>query len=68
MIKRYPFLWILGFTVLFMLSLDFWRWSQAVSLGGLNFPSWLPYFVGLNAVLALTMYGFSRWDSQGGQQ
>ena len=53
-----------------MLSLDFWRWKQEVTLSILNFPHWLPYFVGLNVAMVLLMYGFSRWgthDSQGGQ-
>lgn len=65
-----PFIWIFAFTVLFMLSLDFWRWKQDLSLAFLNFPDWLFYFIGLNFILVLTMYGFIRLgnsDDQGGE-
>ena len=69
-VYQYPFVWIFAFTLLFMLSLDFWRWKQEISLSVLNFPAWIFYFVGLNLVLVAAMYGFSRWgtDEQPGGQ
>ena len=70
-VYQYPFLWIFVFTLLFMLSLDFWRWEQEVSLAILNFPGWIFYFMGLNLVLVATMYGFThrvKDEPQGGQE
>ena len=68
-VYQYPFVWIFAFTLLFMLSLDFWRWKQEISLSFLNFPAWIFYFMGLNVLLVAAMYGFTRWGSdeqQGG--
>ena len=69
-VYQYPFIWIFAFTLLFMLSLDFWRWKQEILLSFLNFPAWIFYFVGLNVVLVLAMYGFTRCvtDEQPGGQ
>ncbi len=55
-----PYVWFFGFTVLFLLSLDFWWWHQTGSFGGLHLPIWIYYFGGLQILLSLMMWVFSR--------
>ena len=63
-IIRYSF-WLFGFTVLFLLALDFWSWSQPVTLSWLNFPTWIFYFIGLQIILAIavTIFSITCWQS-----
>jgi hypothetical protein len=54
--RRTP--WIILFTALFLLSLDFWAWRDAPSTGPLGIPAWVYYFMILQFVLAAAIYGF----------
>ena len=51
-------LWLFCFTVLFFLALDFWSWSEQITLSWLNFPVWVFYFIGLQIVLAIALLIF----------
>ncbi len=51
--------WAVIFTILFLLSLDFWNWNKTpILLKGL--PLWIYYFLALNLVLALAMKFMSK--------
>ncbi|QUY44173.1 hypothetical protein [Acaryochloris marina] len=54
-----PYFWFFSFTILFLLSLDFWRWDQGISLSWFQLPSWLFYFVILQGGLVLAVAGVS---------
>ncbi|BDM78784.1 hypothetical protein [Acaryochloris marina] len=54
-----PYFWFFSFTILFLLSLDFWRWDQGISLSLFQLPSWLFYFVILQGGLVLAIAGVS---------
>ncbi len=58
-ILQRPYFWFFTFTILFLLSLDVWRWDQAISLSVLQLPSWLSYFVFLQLGLVLAIAGVS---------
>lgn len=49
------------FTVLFLLSLDYWSWDNTVELSWLGLPAWVFYFVVLQLVLVLAIYLFARF-------
>ena len=59
-ILRYSSFWFFCFTVLFLLSLDFWAWEQDVAIGLWNLPVWIFYFVGLQISLALALLIFTQ--------
>lgn len=59
-ILQTPYVWFFGFTVLFLLSLDFWWWQQDGSFVLLNLPVWIFYFAGLQLLLSLMLLVFSR--------
>lgn len=59
-ILRYSSFWFFCFTVLFLLSLDFWAWEQDVAIGLWNLPVWIFYFVGLQISLALALLVFTQ--------
>ncbi len=52
------YFWIFCFTVIFVSALDFWSWEQSFSF--LYLPMWVFYFVGLQVLLSLAIYVFSR--------
>ncbi len=52
--------WFFCFTLLFLLSLDFWAWEQDVAIGLWNLPVWIFYFVGLQISLALALLIFTQ--------
>ena len=53
-------LWIGIFAVLLLLSLDYWAWQNPIVLSWGSFPSWLYYFVGLQAVFIIAIYSFTK--------
>lgn len=54
-------LWTAIFGLLFVLSLDYWTWSDAVALSYGGFPSWLFYFVLLQILFVLALGLFARF-------
>ncbi len=52
--------WTTIFVAMFLLSLDYWRWDEAVIIGLLGLPRWINYFVLLQLVLAGAVFLFSR--------
>ncbi len=64
-ILRYSSFWFFCFTLLFLLSLDFWAWEQDVAIGLWNLPVWIFYFVGLQISLALALLVFTQkfWNN-----
>ena len=64
-ILRYSSFWFFCFTVLFLLSLDFWTWEQDIAIGLWNLPVWIFYFVGLQIFLAIALWVFTQkfWKS-----
>jgi len=59
-ILRYSSFWFFCFTLLFLLSLDFWAWEQDIVIGLGNLPDWIFYFVGLQIALAIALFVFSQ--------
>ena len=59
-------IWFILFTILFMLSQDFWFWDLPVNLGILGLPTWLYWFFGIHLLLILVIYLFTRhfWKSK----
>ncbi|NES21299.1 MAG: hypothetical protein F6K41_20795 [Symploca sp. SIO3E6] len=51
--------WFFCFTLIFLLSLDFWSWEQQVSFTWLYLPTWLFYLLGLQLVLIIALLVFS---------
>ena len=64
-ILRYSSFWFFCFTLLFLLSLDFWAWEQDIAIGLWNLPVWIFYFVGLQISLAIAFWVFTQkfWKS-----
>ena len=56
-----PLLWTGIFGGLFVLSLDYWAWDEAVQLSYGGFPSWLFYFVILQILLVFALALFARF-------
>ena len=52
--------WYFCFTLIFLLSLDFWSWEQKTNLVWLQLPIWVFYFVGLQLLLTVAMLVFVR--------
>lgn len=52
--------WYLCFTLIFLLSLDFWSWKQETNLIWLQLPLWVFYFVGLQLLLTVAMLLFAQ--------
>ncbi len=53
--------WIIAFSALTMLSLDYWWWDARVILAPLGLPIWIYYFGGLQVVLAVALWWVGRW-------
>ncbi|MBN4081491.1 hypothetical protein JYU23_00015 [bacterium AH-315-C07] len=53
--------WILLFTLLFIASLDYWQWSDEITLKAGGLPGWLYYFILLQAILVVVLYMFSKY-------
>jgi hypothetical protein len=51
-------LWGLLFLLIFLLSLDFWRWGSEIRTTAFGFPSFLLHFVGLQLLFALAVLLF----------
>lgn len=52
-------IWMGAFTLLFILSLDYWNWENAIQLSFLGLPSWIYYFVLLQLIFFAAFYIFS---------
>ncbi|NES03660.1 MAG: hypothetical protein F6K22_12890 [Okeania sp. SIO2F4] len=61
-----PYFWCFCFTIIFLLSLDFWSWKQTISFSFLHLPPWVFYFIGLQIILACAILIFSQtfWKSE----
>ena len=57
--------WWFGFTLMFVLALDFWSWEQPVTLSWFNLPPWVFYFLSLQITLAsaLIIFSLKFWQS-----
>ena len=57
--------WALLFAIIFVVSIDLWWWGSSAALGPLGLPWWIYYFVALQFVLAIAVYGFAvrHWPS-----
>jgi TRAP-type C4-dicarboxylate transport system permease small subunit len=66
--KTSIWLWVGFFGLLLILSLDYWRWDEPVTIGWLGFPNWIWWFVGLQVVLVLGLTFFVRnfWEEEEG--
>jgi hypothetical protein len=53
------FFWFFCFTVIFLLSLDFWTWKPEISLSFFYLPEWVFYFIGLQIILAAALLLFT---------
>lgn len=62
---RAQFFWFFCFTIIFLLSLDFWAWQRESSISFFYLPDWVFYFIGLQIVLAVALLLFSLkfWKS-----
>lgn len=54
------YFWCFSFTILFLLSLDFWSWEKPTSFFLFHLPSWTFYFFGLQIILSCAMLIFSK--------
>lgn len=52
--------WVIAFTSLFLLSLDFWAWGSGPGSGPLGIPAWVYYFMSLQLLLAGVIFAFGR--------
>lgn len=52
--------WFFLFSIIFLLSLDFWSWKQGTSLLFFQLPSWLFYFVLLQIILTIALLIFAH--------
>ena len=59
-IFRYSSFWFFCFTLLFLLSLDFWAWEQNIVIGLWYLPDWLFYFLGLQIILTIAILIFTQ--------
>lgn len=59
-ILRYSSFWFFCFTLLFLLSLDFWAWEKEIVIGLWHLPVWIFYFVGLQIALAIAILIFTQ--------
>jgi len=59
--------WIICFLGIFIGALDFWSWGH-ISLSLFSLPIWVFYFIGLQVLLSLAIFIFSRsfWQHQEG--
>ncbi len=51
--------WALLFTAFFLLSMDFWSWTDQPASGPLGLPWWVFYFAALQFALSAALYFFS---------
>ena len=58
-ILQSSFFWFFSFTIVFILSLDFWNWNKNTSLLIFSLPDWVFYFIGLQILLSLVLLIFS---------
>ena len=58
-ILQSSFFCFFSFTIVFILSLDFWNWNKNTSLLIFSLPDWVFYFIGLQIVLSLVLLIFS---------
>ncbi len=52
-------LWGVFFCVLFLLSLHYWNWAGPGSMGWLNLPNWVYYFIFLQLLFFAGFWVFS---------
>jgi len=52
-------IWFTIFTIMFVLSLDFWNWNKSKPFF-FGLPFWILYFIVLTLSLALLFYVFSK--------
>ncbi len=55
--KKY--FWSFCFTLIFLLSLDFWHWHILTNNFILFLPTWLFYFMALQIILTASIYFFT---------
>ncbi len=54
-------LWFLLFTIIFLLSLDYWTWDSPLQFTLFNFPQWLHYFIVLQLIFAAAIILFIKY-------
>ncbi|MBD3182495.1 sodium/solute symporter [Candidatus Poribacteria bacterium] len=57
--RKYMYLWIAIFGIMFIASIDFWAWGSN-TITFLGYPWWIWYFIGLNLILTIAMVVFSN--------
>jgi len=59
------FFWFFCFTILFLLCLDFWAWTESPTWMLFGLPSWIFYFIGLQLLMAiaLTIFANQYWQT-----
>ncbi len=59
------FFWFFAFTVVFLLSLDFWIWDKETSFAIFHLPDWVLYFIGLQILLSslLLIFSLKFWQT-----
>ncbi|WP_207554303.1 MULTISPECIES: hypothetical protein [Moorena] len=64
-ILKSSFFWFFCFTVIFLLSQDFWSWQQDISFSLLHLPPWVFYFIALQILLAVALLLFvvNFWET-----
>lgn len=61
--RLYNTVWIVGFTLIFTLSLDFWAWEEPIIPNAFGLPSWVYYFVMLQIIMivAVLLFAGTYW-------
>ena len=64
--RRARMAWTALFTILFILSLDYWAWDGPVRFGPFRLPIWIFYFIALQFVLAAAVHRFAAtyWSGE----
>ncbi len=53
--------WFAVFGLIFMLSLDFWRWGEKIALSAFGLPGWIYYFFWLQIFLAAVIIIYIKY-------
>lgn len=59
-IQQKSWFWAIAFGILLLLSLDYWAWQNPIVLGLGGFPTWLFYFLVLQAVFVGVIWLFTK--------
>lgn len=62
--KKIWILWFALFSVIFILSMDFWSWNDEITFNLFHLPSWVFYLMFLQILLAagILIFSIKHWD------